>query len=179
MDRCEEIRQLLLGMGYTEAGYLPKEKRVLMPEVLGMCEKNTCRCYGTNWACPPAHGSLEECRKRVESYENMLLFSKKYDLEDDLDYEGMVAGAADFRVIADKLHDELDKIMTGFEILTNGGCRKCAKCTYPDAPCRFPERLHPSLEGTGFMVSMIAKDAGMRYINGKDTVTYFGAILFN
>ena len=34
------------------------------------------------------------------------------------------------------------------------------------------------LEAYGINVSKLAEVAGMNYINGKDTVTYFGAILF-
>ena len=60
MANAERIKELVLSLGFTEAGFLPKEKRVLMPEVLDMCKKNTCRQYGSNWACPPSQGSLEE-----------------------------------------------------------------------------------------------------------------------
>ena len=59
------------------------------------------------------------------------------------------------------------------------GCEKCKKCTYPDAPCRFPERLHHSLEGYGFNVSKLAAKAGLHYIGGPNTITYFGAVLYN
>jgi hypothetical protein len=37
----------------------------------------------------------------------------------------------------------------------------------------------PSLEAYGINVSELAKSAGMKYINGQDTVTYFGAVLFS
>lgn len=176
--KAEEIKQLILETGFLQAGFLPREKRVLLPEVIGMCEKNTCRRYGSNWACPPAHGSLEECAARVAGWENMILFSYKGELEDSLDYEGMIEASKEFRKLVDVLQDRLNERLPAFELLANGGCSRCEKCTYPDAPCRFPERLHPSLEGTGFMVSTIAKDAGINYINGKDTITYFGAVLF-
>lgn len=177
MKTAQEIIEAVLALGYTQAGFLPKEKRVLMPEVIGMCEKNTCRRYGSNWACPPANGTLEECEKRLAGYENMLLYSKKYDLEDSLDYEAMIDGAKHFRQMADGLHELAAKELGSFLILTNGGCGRCEKCAYP-APCRFPGKLHPSLEGMGFMVSSIAKDAGINYINGKNTITYFGALLW-
>ena len=44
-------------------------------------------------------------------------------------------------------------------------------------PCRFPEKAIGSLEAYGVNVSLLAQTAGMRYINGQNTVTYFGAIL--
>ncbi|HIV13348.1 MAG TPA: hypothetical protein IAA63_09455 [Candidatus Pullilachnospira stercoravium] len=53
----------------------------------------------------------------------------------------------------------------------------CSECTYPEAPCRFPDRSHGSIEGYGIMVSDLANQAGINYINGANTVTYFGALL--
>jgi hypothetical protein len=37
----------------------------------------------------------------------------------------------------------------------------------------------PSLEAYGVNVSKLAASAGMKYINGQNTVTYFGAVLFS
>ena len=42
-----------------------------------------------------------------------------------------------------------------------------------------PEEAVASLETYGGNVSKLAPAAGMKYINGKDTVTYFGAVLFD
>jgi hypothetical protein len=36
-----------------------------------------------------------------------------------------------------------------------------------------------SLEAYGIFVAKLAEKAGMKYINGVNTVTYFGAVLFN
>ena len=63
-------------------------------------------------------------------------------------------------------------------VLSTEACTRCAHCTYPDAPCRFPERLHHALEGYGFLVHELAQAAGIRYNGGKGTVTFFGALLF-
>ena len=35
-----------------------------------------------------------------------------------------------------------------------------------------------SLEGYGFIVNELATEAGIRYNNGANTVTYFGALLY-
>lgn len=53
-------------------------------------------------------------------------------------------------------------------------CRRCAKMD--QAPCRFPDQALASLEAYGVNVSLLAPQAGMQYINGANTVTYFGAI---
>ena len=94
--------------------------------------------------------TIAECKARVNQYDKMLLFSQAYKMEDSFDFERMVER-----------------------------CGRCSKCTYPDAPCRFLQFLHHSLEGYGFIVNELAKEAGIRYNNGSNTVTYFGALLFN
>lgn len=108
----------------------------------------------------------------------MLLFSCKYDLEDSFDFEGMTAGLHAFKKTVDAFDAELKPLLSDYHLLFNEGCGRCETCTYPSAPCRFPSKLHPSLEGYGFVVSELAQNAGIRYINGADTVTYFGALLF-
>lgn len=148
------------------------------PEVRKICESNGCGNYNTNWTCPPAMGTLEECKKICMKYTDMILFSNQYQLEDSWDIEGMQQGHIDFQHITDNIEDKInvyDKIEK-YMILSNEGCLRCEKCAYPE-PCRFPDKLHPALEGFGFIVSELAKEAGMPYYN-KDCVTYFGAVLF-
>lgn len=58
-----------------------------------------------------------------------------------------------------------------------GVCKTCAKRT--GESCRFPEKAMPSLEAYGVNVSALAKASNMNYINGQNTVTYFGAVLFS
>ena len=41
-----------------------------------------------------------------------------------------------------------------------------------------PEKLFPAFEGHGIVVAEVAKLAGINYINGKDTVTYLGMLLY-
>ncbi len=166
-------------LGFFEFGVVETSEIPFHPDVRMYCEKNTCRKYGTSWACPPGVGTFEECRDRCLQYTHMLVLTKKYDLEDSFDYEGMVAGHADFAETCDKLADFLTGRISDFLLLSNEGCPRCETCTYPDTPCRFPDRLHPSVEAFGILVSLLAKAAGINYINGKDTVTYFGALLYS
>ena len=63
-------------------------------------------------------------------------------------------------------------------MLTSEGCKNCKTCTYPDSPCRFPDKMYPSVESYGISVVNEAAAAGMHYINGANTVTYFGNIFF-
>lgn len=178
MNLSEEIERIAKSI-FSETGYVDTGKLVFYPEVRQICEQNGCRRYGTTWACPPAIGTLDECRARVEPYDRMLLLAKKYELEDSFDYEGMMEGMRDFRDAADEFDRRIRGLLTDFLLLANESCGRCTKCTYPDAPCRFPEQLHPSLEGYGFVVNELAREAGVRYNNGPATVTYFGGLFFH
>ena len=166
---------IILSSGFDETGVIPTKALHYYEDVRKMCEDNVCRCYGTTWACPPATGTIEECRERISAYEHMQLFSKIYPLEDPMDFEAMMEAMHDFKDCVDVLAGELG----GIFILSNESCDRCRICTYPDAPCRFPEKLHHSIEGYGLMISELAEQAGINYINGQGTVTFFGAVLYS
>lgn len=173
------LDELLRQAGVFEYGLVDTAKIRFTKEVRGMCEVNTCRKYGSTWACPPAIGTVEECRERVQKYDTMLVFSGKYDLEDSFDFEGMTAGGKKFKETCRAVHKAVSQYMDDYLILANEGCDTCKECTYPDAPCRFPDQTHGSLEGYGIFVSELAEQAGIHYINGANTVTYFGALVCN
>ncbi len=177
-SKTAEIQKIILECGFHEAGVIPVDKLTFHEEVREMCKGNQCGCYGTTWACPPATGSLEECRNRVMQYDFMHLFSKAYTLEDFLDVEGMQEGMKEFKKAARILDQKLRGNLERMQILSNESCDRCRVCTYPDEACRFPDDLHHSIEGYGFYVNELAKLAGINYMNGPDTVTYFGAVLY-
>lgn len=137
-----------------------------------------CRGYNASWACPPAVGTFEECKQRVEQYDHMLLFSGKFELEDSFDFQGMIDSMGWFKDMVDGLDHEVKGVLNRYQLLSNEGCGRCDSCTWPDAPCRFPDKLHHSIEGYGFQIDQLAKQARIQYNNGKNTVTYFGALLF-
>ena len=66
MTLHEQIREAVLKTGFTACGAVPRTSLVFHPEIRALCEGNACRSYHTSWACPPAVGTLDECRARVE-----------------------------------------------------------------------------------------------------------------
>ncbi|MEG0146307.1 MAG: DUF2284 domain-containing protein, partial [Clostridia bacterium] len=66
-----------------------------------------------------------------------------------------------------------------FLVLGSGGCGRCETCAKAEhLPCRFPNDALSSLEGYGVNVYQAACNAGLPYINGQNTVTYFGLVLY-
>ena len=138
-----------------------------------------CHHYNSTWACPPAVGTVEECRERVLKFDYLQLFSEAYYLPDASDWDSMKPAVIDFKRDVTRLNSLLDPTKNGMQILSNDSCELCKQCTYPDAPCRNPGKLHHSIEGYGFYISELARQAGIPYYNGKDMITLFGAILYN
>jgi predicted metal-binding protein len=68
--------------------------------------------------------------------------------------------------------DGLNRLLLG-----SGGCKNCARCTYPDAPCAFPEKMIVSMEAAGIVVSDICKSSNIPYYYGPNTLTYTGCVL--
>ncbi|GHU98821.1 hypothetical protein FACS1894211_03200 [Clostridia bacterium] len=177
MITIDEFQELAARAGLTDCGLVEARKINFSHDVRKMCEQNTCRMYGKTWACPPAVGTIEECRDRCLQYDRFLLFSCKYDLEDSFDFEGMTAAMADFKVKARAFEASVKPCLKRYLMLANEGCGECGTCAYPD-PCRFPDRVHGSIEAYGLFVSELATAAGMKYNNGPNTVTYFGGLFY-
>lgn len=146
-----------------------------------MCASNVCGMYGKCYMCPPDVGEIDKLMAEVSNYDYALVYQTVTELEDSFDFEGMVEAkkrtyplAQAFRAVFEDC--DIKKVLH----LGAGGCGVCKKCAKQTGePCRFPEKAMPSLEAYGFNVSELAKSAGMRYINGQNTVTYFGAVLFS
>ena len=102
----------------------------------------------------------------------------KYDLEDSFDFEGMMEGMKSFKNSCRILDELIKGDISKYLILSNEGCDLCKNCTYPDAPCRFPDRAHGSLEGYGIFVNKLAEQVGINYINGVNTMSYFGGLAY-
>ena len=166
-------------LGAFACGELSIEEINFYDEIRRICEGNGCRVYGKTWACPPSFGTVEECKNRVRGFKKAVLFNAVYQLEDSFDIEGMDDARIEFKKLCEKIHKALSDEYPDHILLANGGCSICEECTYPDAPCRFPDVAFQALEGYGVNVSELAKQAGIKYINGKDTVTYFAMILHN
>ena len=68
---------------------------------------------------------------------------------------------------------------SGAEVLAIGAgcCTACAKCTYPDEKCRFPEKMISSMEAYGMLVLEICKANGLQYYYGADKMAYTSCFL--
>lgn len=144
-----------------------------------ICMRNSCGEYGKCWMCPPDVGDVNELMKKAQSYSYGILYNSVSQLEDSFDFEGMMEAKQEFNEIALKITNVIRGLDGDILHLGVGACGICERCAKKDnEPCRFPDRAIPSMESYGIFVAETAKKAGLKYINGKDTVTYFGIVLF-
>lgn len=147
-------------------------------EVVDACEKNYCGRYGKTWTCPPGVGHYEERRALCLSYKQAVVFTTTYPLEDSFDIEGMHRANELHEQVTDRVIASLPEAAKGnYLAFSAHGCHICEKCTYPDAPCRFPDRARVSVEANGIYVVGLAQKCDINYHNGTNTVTYFSMLL--
>ena len=178
----EELMALALACGADKAAVIRGEDVVLSASFRDICRGNGCGMYGRCWMCPPDIGEIGELMARVRTCRHGLLYQTIHPIEDSYDFEGMMeAGAAHNRLVQ-QIRDHISPDAYGKDFskilhLGAGGCRVCEVCAKKTGePCRFPEKALASLEAYGVNVSKLAAAAGMKYINGQNTVTYFGAV---
>jgi predicted metal-binding protein len=175
-----DLIALAKSVGFSNAEFIDASNIVCDPIFRKQCESNACGVYGKCWMCPPDIGDIDELIVEVRSYPQGLLYQSIFELEDSFDFEGMVEAGKNHGKRSRALHQLLkEKGFENFLHLSKGGCGVCSPCAKASGdPCRFPEKALSSLEGYGINVSATAKSTSMKYINGVNTVTYFGMILF-
>jgi Predicted metal-binding protein (DUF2284). len=117
-------------------------------------------------------------RDKVLNYSGGILVQTVTQLEDNLDFEGMMDAAKRHGANMNKLYTAFKSTYPTMYAMGAGGCQKCESCTYPDEPCRFPDTLTYSMEACGLVVSRVCTDNNMKYNHGKDTLAYTSCFLF-
>jgi len=174
----EELDKIAKECGFTYTAPLDVNTIVVKKEVRDMCSTNSCGAFGTSWSCPPGCGSLDECEQRIRKFTKGILVQTVGELEDSLDGEGMMEAAHQHTKNVDKMQDEILKFSKNILTLGAGCCRLCKKCTYPDEPCRFPEKMHSSMESYGMVVLEVCKANNLAYYYGSNRIAYTGCFLY-
>ena len=157
-------------------GYLPVSEVTFSDRVRYICETE-CPQYGRSWSCPPAVGTVEECRARVNRYEEAFVFASLSEVE-SMDNLNLMLESR-------KGHEEITRQITklfreaGCEMLTlsTESCIQCKQCTYPDAPCRRPEVQYPCVESYGIMVTELSEQIGIPYMQEYGVLTWYSVIV--
>ncbi len=177
MEEREQWLSLAKEGGFESAAPLDAAALDFMPEVRDMCSADRCHQYNKNWACPPACGTVDECAERAASFKEGLIVQTVGDVEDSFDFENMMAIAEThkdrFLALRDKLRENYPDLLA----MGAGGCSICSTCTYPDKPCRFPDKAIPSMEAYGLLVNAVCTRSGLAYNYGTGKLAYTSCYL--
>ncbi len=180
MEKFNKLISEAIALGAYKANVITTDRIELDRVFRDICASNGCGMYGKCYMCPPDVGDIDALMAEVMEYDYALVYQTVSELEDSFDFEGMVDAKKRFYPISQKLRTVfrdagIEKVLH----LGAGGCGVCKVCVKrTDEPCRHPDLAMASLEAYGFNVSRLAAAADMKYINGQNTVTYFGAVLF-
>lgn len=173
----ERLQAEGLKAGFSKVALLDCSTMKVKQEVRDMCASGSCKRYGTNWACPPACGTLEECKARIEAFQTGLLVQTIGELEDELDGEGMMETEELHKEHFARFQKVLKEEYPGLLALGAGCCNVCKTCSYPDAPCRFPDQAFSSVESYGILVLQLCMDNHLDYYYGKNHIAYTSCYL--
>lgn len=179
MEPLNSIIDLALSCGFSHAGALDAKTIRLKTAVREACAANKCNEYATNWACPPGCGTLEECAEKIRPYARGVIVQTTGALSGAYDYQAWVDIRKKHKEIFADFIPKMKQLFPDALIIADGACTVCEKCTYPEKPCRFPDKMVSSMEALGMLVSEVCEANGLPYSYGKDTLTYVRCVLID
>ena len=172
----ELLASQLAALPILQYEFIPTEALHFSERVRHICETE-CPMYGKTWACPPGVGSVEACVARCRTYPEALLLTTVTEVRDIADMEETLATRAEHEAVT----REAEKLLRaqGLEtyVLSTEACAICEKCAYPDAPCRFPDKMYPCVESHAILVTDVAEQYGIEFISGN-VVTWFSILFY-
>lgn len=158
--------------------YLDPKRLDYSEQVRWICE-HECPMYGTSWACPPAVGTVEECKQRCQKYETCLMISTISEVSDIANISETLKTRAPHEAVTNQVRDLIREQGIEPYVLSTESCDVCERCAVLDGiPCRRPERMHPCVESHGINLLPIIEEYGLTFQYGENVVTWFSLLFF-
>lgn len=174
----EKLEEFICQFPVYQYAFFSPEEIDFSYQVRWICEQE-CQRFGTTWACPPAVGTVEECRRKCCAYQECFLFSTVAEVSDVTNMEQTLATRKEHEEITAAIESFLKENGTKCMALSTESCDICEHCTYPDASCRFPEKMHPCVESHGVVVCELAEKYGMDFTLSPTQILWFGLIFLS
>lgn len=141
--------------------------------------RQECPMCGTTWACPPAVGSVEECRARCLQYSECLMISTVTEVNDISNIIETLNTRADHEALTEQVQAFMEQQGIRPYVLSTEACAICARCAYLDGrPCRHPEKMHPCVESHGINIIPTLEQQGIHFQYGENVVTWVSLLFF-
>ena len=177
-ETVKQIMELAEKSGYNCIGYTEATNLRPLEQVRVMCASNKCHSFNRNWSCPPACGEVEYYAEKIANYADCVVFQTVAELEDEFDIDTMMDTNDEHKERMINFAEEVHKIVDDCIVLGAGPCTICDECTYPDNPCRFPDKQFCAMEAAGLVVSDVCVAADIPYNHGSDHIAYVSCVVF-
>ena len=157
--------------------FFETEELVFTERVRIVCQTD-CAQYGKSWACPPAVGTVEACREKCLGYPHALLITTMTEVEDIANLEAALATRGDHEAVTRQVNGFFRDQGVETYPLSTESCAICAKCSYPNGPCRHPDKMFPCVESHGILITETAERYGISFQAGGNIVTWFSVIFY-
>ena len=174
----EALERELLQFPIMQYAYLKTEEIPFLERVRQVCRQE-CPRYGTSWSCPPAVGTVEECRERCGHYPDAFVFSTIAEVMDITNMEETLATRQGHEEITRQVAAVFRKHFGQVIVLSTDSCDICEACAYPGEACRHPDKMFPCVESYGILVTDLADMGEMEFMNGANVVTWFSVIFYD
>lgn len=171
----EQIEAFICQYPVYQYAFFSPEEIEFSTRVRWICQ-HECQRYNTTWACPPAVGTVEECKRKCLSYKECFLFSTIASVSDVINFEETLATRGEHEEITASVEAFIREQGTPCMALSTESCDICEQCAYPDGPCRHPNRMHPCLESHGIIVSELAEKFSMDFTLSPTEILWFSLI---
>ena len=176
MDR-ELLERQLAELPLYQYAFIRTEDLCFSERIRWICE-HECPMYNKTWACPPAVGSVEECKERCLAFDEALLIATITEVSDIANIDETLSTRGP--------HEEITREVLGLVrgqgaeaiALSTEACAVCESCAWPDAPCRHGDRMFPCVESHGIVVTDLAERTGIDFYAEGNLVTWFSLIFF-
>ena len=152
----EKIGNELLPLPILEYAFLKTEEIPFSQQVREICRME-CPRYNASWSCPPAVGTVGECRRQCFKYPECFIFTTAGWPEDAADFAASLRTRREHERITDRMAEIFGKYCSDLLVLSSDSCEICGECAWPDAPCRHPGRMRPCVESYGIPVPALAE----------------------
>ncbi len=177
MDKAA-LEERLAALPLYSYGFFDPRELEFTHRVRWVCE-HECPMYGTTWACPPAVGAVEECKKKCLSYPECLMIASITEVSDISNIDETLATRPAHEKLTNRVRDEMRQLGVRPFILSTEACTICSRCAYLDGlPCRMPGAMHPCVESQGINVIPLLEKFGLAFQYGENVVTWVSLLFF-
>lgn len=172
----EKLKAGLCQLPLCQYEFIDTSELTFSERIRTVCE-DQCPMYNKSWACPPAVGTVEECKARCLRFPRALMITTVTEVSDIANIEETLATRGPHEEITRQAAALVKEQTSEVMILSTEACAVCEKCAWPDGPCRHPEIMNPCVESHGIIATDIAEKHGIEFFNGN-IVTWFSLIFY-